>query len=191
MPAPLHTTLVPRTALMRFHDPERIQGYCAACEKYGHTWSCPPFSEPPLLSFPAWSFAVIVCGRVPVPPEAAKESMIALFFEARKLFRQALVEQQQREIGVTALIAGFCSGCESCSRPEGKPCRTPAALRYSLEAVGFDVTALAENLAGQKLHWPKQGNPEYLMTVGALLCPNEAVAARLATVLGAREVSAP
>jgi hypothetical protein len=43
-------------------------------------------------------------------------------------------------------------------------------LRYSLEAVGFDVTGLAEGLAGQKVLWAAEGMPEYLLTVGALLC---------------------
>jgi hypothetical protein len=46
-------------------------------------------------------------------------------------------------------------------------------MRYSLEAVGFDVTGLAEGLAGQKLDWPRNGAmPAHLTTVGAVLCPD-------------------
>lgn len=179
----LHTAVASRDAMMRHHDPVRIQGYCSHCEKYGHFWSCPPFAEPPLDHFPVWTHAVIVCGKVWTKPEDTKEAMIARFFEARKSFRDTLVAREQAYIGVTALVAGFCTGCECCTRPDGIACRTPARLRYSLEAVGFDVTGIAENLAGQKLHWPKSGTPEYLMTVGALLCPDEAIARDMVMLL--------
>ena len=52
----------------------------------------------------------------------------------------------------------------------------PSKMRYSLEALGFDVTTLAEKLAGQSLHWPKSGVPDYLLIVGALLCRDQTLA---------------
>ena len=53
-------------------------------------------------------------------------------------------------------------------------------MRYSLEALGFDVTGLAEGLAGQTMQWPAHGVPEYLLLVGAMLCPSHDVAETLA-----------
>ena len=177
VPKPVfHTAIAARAEVMRYYDPVRIQGYCRTCEKHGRFWSCPSFSVSPLTQFPEWDHAIIVCEKVWTAPEASSEQMIAQFFEARKVFRKWLLEVEQQQSGLTALVAGFCTGCTECTREEGKPCRTPSALRYSLEAVGFDVTGLVEGLAGQKLQWAKGKAPEYLMTVGAILCPDHAAA---------------
>lgn len=175
------TTLVTREAMLRHHDPVRIQGYCQSCEKHGAYWSCPPFTEPPLNSLPPWTHALIVCQKTWVSPGSTKENLITQFLDARLAFVTHMVSLETRAPGLYALVAGHCSGCATCTRPDGKPCCRPSKLRYSLEAVGFDVTALAEQLAGQKVHWPKNGLPDYLMTVGALLLPDEACIHRLTT----------
>ena len=166
---------------MRHHDPVRIQGYCQGCEKSGQFWSCPPFETPALERFPAWTHGVLVCQKTWLAEGTTKELLIERFLETRARFGAMMTGLERRQAGTIALIAGHCSGCGTCTRAEGKACRTPERLRYSLEAVGFDVTGLAEGLAGQKLHWPKSGLPDYLMTVGTLLCPDRAGAERVLT----------
>lgn len=178
-PDALHAVLVTRADLLRHHDPVRVQGYCRTCEKHGRFWSCPPFTVSPLTEFAAWTHAVVVCRRIPLAPGTTKEQMLERFLSSRVGFGELMRGLEARSAAVTALIAGHCSGCAECTRAEDQPCRTPERLRYSLEAVGFDVTALTENLAGIKLHWPQTGIPDYLTTVGALLCPDETVAAGL------------
>lgn len=186
-----HVAIAARTEVMLYYDPVRVQGYCRTCEKYGRFWSCPMFEVSPLEQFPAWDYAVIVCEKVWTAPEATTEQMTAQFFEARKIFRKWLLEVEQQAGGRVALVAGFCTGCEDCTRDVGKPCRNPSELRYSLEAVGFDVSGLAERLAGQKLQWAKGKAPEYLMTVGAILCPDHASAEQVCSALAAcREMTA-
>jgi len=138
------------------------------------------------MQFPEWDHAVIVCEKVWTRPDASSEQMIAQFFEARKVFRKWLLEVEQEQSGLVALVAGFCTGCTECTRAGGKPCRTPSALRYSLEAVGFDVSGLVEGLVGQRLQWAKGKVPEYLMTVGAILCPDRAAAEQTCTALTLR-----
>jgi predicted metal-binding protein len=155
-----------RAAMLRHHDPVRIHGYCANCPQHGRVWSCPPFGVPGLDLLGAWDHAVLVFGKVWTAPGATQAGMLEGFQRARTAFR-ALLTARETE-GVKALVAGHCAACERCARPE--PCRAPEALRYSLEAVGFDVTGLAEGLAGQRILWPKEGLPEYLLTAGALLC---------------------
>ncbi len=172
-------SLATRADLLRHHDPERVQGYCRSCEKHWRFWSCPPFVMSPLASFPEWKHAVIVCRQTRIAPEISKEQLVERFLAERVSFAGQMCRLEARFPRVTALVAGHCSGCAECSRIEGKPCRTPERLRYSLEAVGFDVTGLAEGLAGVKIHWPKSGVPDYLTTVGALLCPEEEVALQL------------
>jgi len=175
----VHASLATRAELLRHHDPERVQGYCRGCGKHGRFWSCPPFAVSPLASFPEWSHAVIVCRQTRIVPGTTKEQLVERFLAERVSFGGQMRRMEEQFPQVTALVAGHCSGCDECSRSEGKPCRAPERLRYSLEAVGFDVTGLAEGLVGVKIHWPKSGVPDYLTTVGALLCPEAAVAARL------------
>lgn len=178
----LHAVLATRDALLRHHDPERVQGYCRTCEKHGRFWSCPPFTISPLLGFPAWTHGVIVCRRIQVEAGTTTEQLVDRFQLARVGFGELIRRLEAPFARVTALVAGHCAGCADCTRGEGKPCRAPSRLRYSLEAVGFDVTGLVEGLAGLKIHWPKSGLPDYLTTVGALLCPDGAAAAELCAI---------
>lgn len=175
----VHASLATRADLLRHHDPERVQGYCRSCEKYGRFWSCPPFAVSPLASFPEWSHAVIVCRQTRIEPGTTKEQLVERFLAERVSFGGQMRRLEGQFPQVMALVAGHCSGCAECTRSEGKPCRAPERMRHSLEAVGFDVTGLAEGLAGVKIHWPKNGVPDYLTTVGALLCPEEGVAMQL------------
>lgn len=175
----LNAVLATRADLLRHHDPERVQGYCRSCEKHGQFWSCPPFAEPPLASFPEWSHAVIVCQQTGLAPGTTREQVIERFLAARIGFGEQVRRLEGQGGRVTGLVAGHCSGCADCTRSEGKPCRAPERMRHSLEAVGFDVTALVEDLAGLRLHWPKSGVPDYLTTAGALLCPDGATAERI------------
>lgn len=176
---PLHAVVSTRAELLRYHEPERIQGYCRGCEKHGVYWSCPPFAQAPLEHFPEWTHVVVLCRRIPVAPGTTWEQLLARFQASRVVFGAIARELEAKRPGVTALVAGHCAGCTDCTRGAGLPCRAPARMRYSLEAVGFDVSGLAEALAGIKLHWPKSGVPDYLTTVGALLCPDALVAAEL------------
>ena len=179
----LHAVIAAKADLMRHVDPVRVQGYCRSCENHGRVWSCPPFAGSPLADFPTWTHAVIVCQQTWLAADTTKAQLLERFLAARVSFGARMRQTEARHPRVTALVAGHCSECESCSRPEGKPCRAPERLRYSPESVGFDVTGLTEALAGIKVHWPKTGVPDYLTTVGALLCPDDAVAAELRDAL--------
>lgn len=166
----VRAVVVSRTEMMRYHDPVRIQGFCEACEKYGRFWSCPPFEAAPLSTLDEWSHAILVTQRTPVPPGIDQTALIELFQEARMTLAGTM---QPWEVDrAVAVVAGHCFGCSSCTRPRGVACAVPARMRYSLEALGFDVTGLAERLAGQAVHWPASGMPDYLLMVGALLCPS-------------------
>lgn len=170
--------IVSRAEMLRHHDPERIQAYCQSCEKFGQYWSCPPFAEQPLTQLGAWTHAVLVTQKTPVDPLLTKEELIAHFLAARETLCDAL--RHAESAGALAVVAGHCDGCSACTRPRGLACCVPSRMRYSLEALGFDVTGLAEGLAGQRMQWPEHGMPDYLLLVGAMLCPNRAVAETLA-----------
>jgi len=166
--------LVSKADMLRHHDPERIQGYCRSCEKYGLYWSCPPFAETPLEQLPEWSHAVLVTQKTRVEAGASKDDLIAQFLASRQTFGDMMLGWECA--GALAVVAGHCFGCTRCTRSRGIACCAPSRLRYSLEALGFDVTGLAEGLAGQTMHWPASGVPDYLITVGALLCAHRDLA---------------
>ena len=74
--------------------------------------------------------------------------------------------------GSLALFPGRCDWCAVCARMEGKPCRTPERMRYSIEALGGDCGGIMEHFFGQKLQWAS-GNrlPEQMILLGGLLLP--------------------
>ena len=172
MNATLHLQATTSEALLRYHEPARVHGYCATCPDHGHVWSCPPFAHPVLENLPPWDHALLAILRTPIAPGTQTADWVASFHGSRRIFRTLLLEAEARVSDATALVAGYCQGCERCTRPEGLPCPTPSRLRYSLEALGFDVSALTQGLTGMRIQWPKGGAPEYLLTVGALLGPD-------------------
>lgn len=68
------------------------------------------------------------------------------------------------------LTVGGCHLCEQCTRPEGRPCRYPEGIGYTLESLGCDVSAAAEQLLGWPLLWSRKGClPEYMALVCGVL----------------------
>lgn len=178
MPEVFHTTIASQAEMMRYHDPVRIEAYCRACDRYARYWSCPPFASPPLESLPAWTHAILVICKTPVAPDASRDDLIRLFLDAQQALSARMSPGEQA--GTTLVIAGHCFGCSTCTRGRGFDCCAPERMRYSLEALGFDITGLAEGLAGETVQWPQEGPPETLMAVAALLCPSLESAHRLA-----------
>ncbi len=174
MPEAARAVIVGKAEMMRFHDPERIQSYCRSCEKYGQFWSCPPFESSPFAELPEWTHAVLVTQKTRVNPGVTKEELIEQFQSSRVVLGEMLLEREGH--GALAVVAGHCFGCTACTRPKGVPCCVPSRMRYSLEALGFDVTGLAEGLVGVSMQWPASGAPDYLLLVGALLCPSRSIA---------------
>lgn len=162
--------VVAREDMLRYHDPVRIKGYCQSCEKYGKYWSCPPFENDPLARLPAWSHAVLVTQKTWVGDGTNRDGLIDLFLTSRQAFVDMMRQRETLSPGAFSVVAGHCSDCTVCTRPRGVTCCAPSRLRYSLEGLGFDVTGLSEGLAGQAIQWPSSGMPDYLITVGALLC---------------------
>lgn len=173
--------IVSRNEMLRYHDPARIQSYCQSCEKYGMFWSCPPFEEQPLEQLAPWTHAVLVTQKTWIKTGSTNAELMQQFEDARQILGNLLFANERGN--AVAVVAGHCFGCTACTRPKGLPCSSPQAMHYSLEALGFDVSGLAERLAGQTMHWPASGVPDYLITVGALLCANPELATRIEAAL--------
>ena len=155
----------------RYRDIDRFVGLCTACNSYNKVWGCPPYAEhyaARLLD--PYHQAVIHGTRISfdVAPSATElKAAIAAVWDELLPRLYAL----EREHPGSRIFTGRCRLCGDtpCSRAEGAPCRHPHEMRHSLEAVGFDVVAIAHDLLGIDLEWGTGGAmPRTITLVTAL-----------------------
>ena len=175
------TTLERTVPLKEFRetlvDVPLFSGYCRDCPHYGRYWSCPPFPFDPESLWGRYD-------RLMLHAQKVTFSKGRLFPGERRAFEEKelpkIKEDMARELlrreadipGSLALFPGRCDWCPVCARTEGKPCRTPDRMRYSIEALGGDCGGALERYFGESLQWA-QGNrlPEQLTFLGGLLLP--------------------
>lgn len=152
-------------------DVPRFLEYCKACGSYGNRWSCPPFREDPMEIWARFQALRLIAYVLPSEPgQSVPQALDNLKLAKARMMEEAL-ELERTIPGSLALSAGTCTMCgENCTRPEGKPCRYPEQMRYSIEALGGDVAKTAERYLHKPLLWIKDNVlPEYLVLVGGLL----------------------
>ena len=151
-------------------DVEKFVGYCKACGNYSRRWSCPQFDFDPLDLWKRYQ-AIHIHARILTPISGVDMAIMmeGMRREKEKLM-DALLKMEQDTPGSLALSAGGYSLCGSCTRPEGKPCRRPERMRYSVDALGGDLSETMEQYFQRPIRWSRNGEvPEYLTLVGGLL----------------------
>ena len=173
------TGSLPMSEMQRTYiDIEKFLGFCVACPRYGQTWSCPPYDFDPADVWNAYNAVRLYAVQVFPESKRAKAAALAdaevFLFPYRKSL-DALLESAERETpGSLRLDAGRCRVCETCARRKEKPCRFPEKLRYSLESLGGNVSALAADKLGAPVLWgSREAPPEYFVLVGAVLTKEE------------------
>ena len=174
----LATALPMREMLETYIDIEKFLGCCAACPRYGQTWSCPPYDFDPADIWHRYTYVQLYAVQIFPESDDAKAAALrdaeAFLYPYRKLL-DALLEEKERETpGSLRLDAGRCRVCETCARREDKPCRFPEKLRYSVESLGGNVAALAADKLHAPLLWgSREAPPEYFLLAGAVLTKGE------------------
>ena len=153
----------------------KFLSYCRECPNYGKRWSCPPLSVDPEQVWLRFDL-LWLWGRILYlsPGTTQEEANLLLSGEKEKLLTELL--QKEAEIpGAWALSAGTCQVCGAgCTREQGAPCRHPEQMRYSIEALGGDVSFATKRYFQKELLWGSGGMaPAYQMLVGGLLLPPE------------------
>lgn len=156
---------------------------CRACGNYESVWSCPPYTFDPEDYWKRYRtlqlFGIKICfpasmtERVYEKAELDKLVDEVLWAERSKLTAE-LFEREKQYPGSVSLSAGSCRSClpGRCTRPEGKPCRQPEQLRYSIESLGGNVGLTVTRYLKQKLLWMTEGRlPEHFILVCGLLLP--------------------
>ena len=157
---------------------QKIQSYCCnpkfKCPNYRHSWACPP--EAPYLEEKVAGFKkfYLIYTKLDLEeyvkhvwvkkPKKEREKIITAFYskdsirdELEKEILHFLNEYQNSYQEKLVLWDGFCRICykenKKCTYDNGKPCRYPDRIRYSIEAVGINVDQTAKNI-GINLEWP-------------------------------------
>lgn len=161
-----------------FFDP-KVQTYCVnpnfKCPSYEHSWACPPeapYLEEEVSKYQKFFLVYVKFNlseyiqEIKAKYPKKSESNIKNAFFMTNLLRDKL-EQEILEFfkeyynkfeKKLILWDGFCRVCfnkkdRGCTYDSGDPCRYPDKKRYSMEAVGIDVTQSVKRL-NLDLEWP-------------------------------------
>ena len=150
---------------------EKFLPFCRQCSNYNTRWTCPPFDFDPMTVWHAYTklrlYARILRADFPGQPlDAALEALK----QEKLLYREKLQQWEQETPGSQMLLAGTCTECAVCERTQGRPCRKPELLRYSIEALGGDVEGCLAHYFHMPMLWGRDGKaPDYFVLVGGLL----------------------
>lgn len=99
------------------------------------------------------------------------KAMSDLVQAVRGQYEEEMLAEEAKRSGRAALFTGLCPHCGEavCARREGKPCRHPNLVRPSLEALGFNLCQISNELFGTEILWAKDNrSPEYMCLIGAV-----------------------
>ena len=166
--------------IARYRDVERMDALCGQCPSYGNSWGCPPHGFNPATISDGFKTVKLMGTTIEFDEATRAEcttpemSRTVATQAMREVWETILPElyELERQVPRSRCFTFRCHLCpEGCTRPEGKPCRHPELLRYSLEAVGFDVTAATRDLLGIDLEWSSDGRlTKHITIVTALFC---------------------
>lgn len=169
------------TYLEEYVDIPTFLECCRACPNYERTWSCPPYDFDVEAYWRRFARLKIfgtrlVFGKEETERAYTKEELDHILKETLGKEKERLsweMEKREKEIpGSVALSAGSCSYCQSCTRPEGKACRQPERMRYSIEALGGNVGKTTSQLLGVELEWMEENRlPRHFTLINGLLIP--------------------
>jgi predicted metal-binding protein len=155
----------------RFRDAERFIAYCKECGCYGRSWGCPPFLFDAWEYLSGWEVAEITATVITVPDGTPVSEAAEFITPQRARLDKWLLEREKETGGRAFSFVGNCLYCpgQECTRLCGRPCRHPDKVRPSLEAFGFDITAILADLFHLPLLWGSDGLlPPHLTLVTAL-----------------------
>lgn len=155
----------------RFRDGDRFLECCRQCPNYLKSWGCPPFDFDQLGYLSQWRNARLWAVKITPHEQGLLISAAQDFIRPERIrIERAQLEMERQYGGRSFAYVGKCLYCDSCTRPQGEPCRHPELVRPSLEAFGFDIGKTLSELFGIELQWGRDGHmPPYLTLVSAFL----------------------
>ena len=150
-------------------DIPRFLSLCLQCPGHNASWLCPPVEAALSARIDAASKAIIAGIKI-TPSSLCTLTGQQIMQQARIPLEQHLLQLEAEHGGLACGLSGRCTYCdEPCARISAQPCRHPQLARPSLEAHGFNVSAIAERYLGLPILWQKDGrHPDYYILVGAV-----------------------
>ncbi len=150
---------------------EEFLEYCKECKNYEAIWSCPSYNFNPEDYWREYDEFLVVARKIIFGPNVDVQRSFEIMHEVKDDMSLELYEMEKEYPGSISLSAGSCSMCkEGCTRTEGKSCRYPDLMRYSIESLGGNVGKTVSKLMGYELEWVEEGKlPSYFVLVGGLL----------------------
>ena len=162
----------------KYQDREKYMAYCRECPRYNTVWSCPPlsFDVNAYLEQFAWVNAlcakIILSNRVIAEadtPEKIKTVGWEILLSVKLNMEEKLRQMEKRIPGSVSLSSGGCNLCENCSRKDDHQCRQPDKMRYSLDAFGFDLSAVTKDMFAIDILWCKERLPDFFTLIHGIL----------------------
>lgn len=151
----------------RYRDIGRFLELCSQCKNYNKMWCCPLFDNDAATMSDGFKTVSVLGTVITFDDETVNEgkdsdkAKIITDTAIHAVMKSLLLQMYSLEAEVpgSRCFTFRCMLCHDvCTRPFGKPCRHPDKMRYSLEAVGFDVTAISHDLLGIDLEWSTNGS---------------------------------
>ncbi len=153
---------------------------CRACPNYDGKWSCPSYDFDVIEYWKKYqtldltAIKIIFDGEYAgkeFPEEEIQRITDVSVMEMKRELSKELLLREEEVPGSVSLSAGSCILCkDGCSRKEGKPCRFPDKMRYSIESLGGNVGLTISKLMGIELEWIEAGKlPHHFVLVCGLL----------------------
>lgn len=157
---------------------EYFEGLCRKCPNYGTRWGCPPLTgtwDYKLEDFKTLEITALRIELDDIDGESSTPDMVSemtdIISDIRREWEPKLLKKEQENCGKAALFTGMCPHCpgRECARVQWHECRHPELVRPSLEALGFDLTAMLRDVFGLEMQWAAGCRPpEYLMLIGGV-----------------------
>ena len=166
----------------RYQDRKKFIAYCRECPRYDTVWSCPPlgFDADEYLKRFSWMSVVgakIVLDKKVIEAadtaDKVKDTGWKILSKVKLELEDKMRHLEGQVPGSVALSSGGCNMCKECSRKEGKPCRMPEKMRHSLDAFGFDLSAITKDMLGIEILWCRDRLPEYFTLIHGLMTADD------------------
>lgn len=153
---------------------------CRACPNYDGKWSCPSYDFDVIEYWKKYQTLDLTAVKIifdgeyagkEFPEEEIQRITDVSVMEMKRELSKELLLREEEVPGSVSLSAGSCILCkDGCSRKEGKPCRFPDKMRYSIESLGGNVGLTISKLMGIELEWIEAGKlPHHFVLVCGLL----------------------
>ena len=166
----------------KYQNREKYMAYCRECPRYNTVWSCPPLAFDVGAYLGRFAWVNVLCAKI-VPssrvitdadtPEKIKAVGWEMLLSVKLDMEEKLRRLEKSLPGSVSLSSGGCNLCKACSRRDGIPCRQPDKMRYSLDAFGFDLTAITKDMFDIDILWCKERLPDYFTLIHGILTTDE------------------